>query len=436
MKRKKINSTNSLALEYPGGFEMSSFQKEEVIFFGILAGIAAFIFIYIRTSFPKKKAIILRKDKSLHASEQNRISDRMKLTAAQSGIQKKAETLAKNGEFMKAAKLLENLGLPRQAIQLLEDFGAVDEACRILMKMNRPNRAAVIYERHHKFVKAAEHYLLANLPEDAGRCYFAAGVQDISYYEKSANLLESCNHFNEAIQAYEAAGNLPEILRLCIKHQIWDSLRVTLNNPKNTVEGIELMTAMDLKRFVKSLPINFETAQNLASWCHKTHRKELINASLKIVVRNTEVCIHFWNHLPNDFIKSVCQTLIQAAQTKKKEWVLFVSKQAHCLYEANKHAFASLLYAACERFLMVFKCEVILGNYNNAMLALEKLPQEQSSVDVVFRKLKEAGIKNVSLVQKNSSEEKKLVEILSFVLEAVDAEADVREVASPFTLSA
>ena len=89
---------------------------------------------------------------------------------ADKGVRRPEELIGQPG-----ARILEQLNMPREAIQALEDAGLIHEAAKILMRMQRANRAGVIYARHAMWDNAAQCFKLANMPLEVAKCYREAG---------------------------------------------------------------------------------------------------------------------------------------------------------------------------------------------------------------------------------------------------------------------
>src|SRR5690606_19746011 len=105
----------------------------------------------------------------------NRSADKRRLSRRERGLYTQAEILLKQGKVMPAARILEQINMPREAIQALEDHGEIHEAANILMRMQRQNRAGVVYARHGLWADAAKCFQLAKMPLEAAKCYRESG---------------------------------------------------------------------------------------------------------------------------------------------------------------------------------------------------------------------------------------------------------------------
>src|SRR5690606_39370166 len=88
------------------------------------------------------------------ADRGNRSTDKRRLSRREKGLYTQAEILLKQGKAMPAARILEQINMPHEAIQALEDHGEIHEAANILMRMQRQNRAGVVYARHGMWADA------------------------------------------------------------------------------------------------------------------------------------------------------------------------------------------------------------------------------------------------------------------------------------------
>ncbi|MEN9529753.1 MAG: hypothetical protein RI932_1626, partial [Pseudomonadota bacterium] len=100
-------------------------------------------------------------ERNLLAANKNgglRTQDNNVLNQAQERRKKEAMNLLNAEDFIGAARLFEEINMQREAIDILENHGYLDEAAAILMKIKRPNRAAVIYERNKNYEQATAYY--------------------------------------------------------------------------------------------------------------------------------------------------------------------------------------------------------------------------------------------------------------------------------------
>jgi tetratricopeptide (TPR) repeat protein len=140
-----------------------------------------------------------------------RQSDR-RLGYNEAKIKRIAEGLIAKGKIIPAAKLLESIKLQRIAIDTLEQFGFVQEAAQILIRMNRPDRAGVIFTRAGLWAEAAKSFRLAGMPLEVARCERERGdlATAAEYFAKS-------KHFAEAAKCYFSTKNYLQSARYYLK---------------------------------------------------------------------------------------------------------------------------------------------------------------------------------------------------------------------------
>ena len=138
---------------------------------------------------------------------QSRQGDRRKLARHERRIFKESQRLVKQGKFVPAAQLLEQIGLAREAIQTLESAGLIHDAAKILMRMQRHNRAGVIYARHGMWDRAAQCFKMANMPLEVAKCLREGGdlAQAGDYFERAGRMEEAADCFGQSGQVGRAA---------------------------------------------------------------------------------------------------------------------------------------------------------------------------------------------------------------------------------------
>jgi tetratricopeptide (TPR) repeat protein len=120
-----------------------------------------------------------------------------------------AKHLLNSGKVQPAAQLLESIGMQREAITALENSGFIHDAAKILMRMQRHNRAGVVYARHAMWDKAAECFKMANMPLEVAKCYREAGN-----FQSAAEHYEKAEKFEDAADCYLEKGNLHRAAKL------------------------------------------------------------------------------------------------------------------------------------------------------------------------------------------------------------------------------
>jgi tetratricopeptide (TPR) repeat protein len=138
-----------------------------------------------------------------------RRSDRRKLSGQEKKLYTESQRLLAAGKPGPAARILEQLSMPREAIQCLEDAGLIHEAAKILMRMQRHNRAGVVYARHGMWDFAAQSFKMANMPLEVAKCYREAGE-----HAQAAEFFEKAGRAEDAAVSYQQAGDLLRAAKL------------------------------------------------------------------------------------------------------------------------------------------------------------------------------------------------------------------------------
>ena len=135
-----------------------------------------------------------------------RSSELRKLSRLGRKLYKEAQKLLEQGKLPAATTILEQLGMQREAIQVLEDHGFIHDAAKMLMRMQRHNRAGVIYARHGLWEHAAQSFKMANMPAEVAKCAREFGDLAMAweYFEKAqryADAAECCEELGDNLRA-------------------------------------------------------------------------------------------------------------------------------------------------------------------------------------------------------------------------------------------
>lgn len=146
------------------------------------------------------------------AGSSQRRSDKRQLTSQEKKLFAESQRLLSQGKINAGARILEQLGMPREAVQALEDHGMIHEAARILMRMQRHNRAGVIYARHGMWEHASQSFRIANMPLEAAKCAREAGTMPLA-----AELFEKAERYEDAAECCVSFKDFLRASRLCHK---------------------------------------------------------------------------------------------------------------------------------------------------------------------------------------------------------------------------
>lgn len=367
-------------------------------------------------------------------SAEVRATDLLRLSKEEEASRQEALRLIENGKVLEGARILDRLGLQRYAINALEQAHLIDEACAILNRMNRPNRAGVVYQRNRMPVKAAEQFLMANLPEDAARCYLEAGKKDIQYLRKAADIFDSLNKFPEALDVYSRHEALAgDYVRFCLKHSCFVPLRDFMHDSKRTREGFTILDMYATKKLVKALPLDTQTAQSLSLWCKTVKRIELIEMSLRKLDQNKNLLSLFWSLLPEDLSSQIVTSLLQAPQFKAPEGKIFLIRNARALLDAKRPCLAALFYEETGRILMAAKCQALSGDLG---YALDLLQSADGDALLAKELLAILAPHTPTPRARHAHHSTDVVQAAVRVFQAVDADSDELHTSSPFSLTA
>lgn len=163
-----------------------------------------------------------------------RMTDTRQLSAAERKLYKESQRLLADGKIPPAARILEQLNMPREAIQCLEDHGFIDEAAKILMRMQRHNRAGVVYARHGMWDKAAQCFKLANMPLEVAKCARQANNLPVA-----AEYFEKVGRHEDAAKCYVDAGDFLRAGRLFLQGKLTEpAMTAFARLPKGAAEQL------------------------------------------------------------------------------------------------------------------------------------------------------------------------------------------------------
>ena len=142
-------------------------------------------------------------------NQAQRSSDVKNLTRQEQKLLAESKRMLAIGKIIPAARILEQLNMPREAIQMLEDNGMIHDAAGILMRMQRSNRAGVIYARHGMWEQAAQCFKMANMPLEVAKC-----ARELGQIEVAGEYYEMASRWAEAADCFEHAGSFRRAAKL------------------------------------------------------------------------------------------------------------------------------------------------------------------------------------------------------------------------------
>lgn len=190
----------------------------------------------------------------------------VKLSPEQEEKKSRGEELIAHGKILEGARLLEEVTFHRSAIDALEKGGYIDEACAVLLRIKRPNRAAILFQRNKQHLKAAQHFVLANLFEDAAKEFLILAKEDFRYLNQAAEAFERAQLFNEARQVHSRLLNTQKVLDLCLKDNDFPELALTMQSPRTATKIMQALSPSQQQALIQGLPREPLFAQIAADW--------------------------------------------------------------------------------------------------------------------------------------------------------------------------
>lgn len=158
-----------------------------------------------------------------HNSRKNRRrkSDRINLNAHQKKLHKQAALEFSRGNLKSSAKILESLGMIREAVDVYEKGKFVHEAARLLLRINRPNRAGLIYKKHRYWKEATDCFKKAKMSREVAICAQNSGDSataavfflDCGETLSAADCFAELGKHREAAKLYIDANNKAQALQ-------------------------------------------------------------------------------------------------------------------------------------------------------------------------------------------------------------------------------
>jgi|GEM_PF-4076192 len=413
-----------------------------LLIIGILLVVGSVFAFLLQRNRQKSKFIAMRREQSEQKREAEaaannpgvvRSTDVVRLSKENEAKRLQANAFIESGKIREGAAILEELGLQRYAINALESAHLIDEACAVLVRMNRPNRAGVVYQRNRMPLKAAEHFLTANLPEEAARCYLEAGATQPEMFRKAADIYESLGRETEALEAYRRGELTEAYVQFCLKHNCFDKLRDFLDAGKTVRAGFVILDMYSTKKLVKAIPLDTQTAQSLALWCRTVKRVELIEMSLRKLVDSKNLLSLFWSLLPEDFSGQIVTSLLSAPQFRTEEGKPLLLRNARALHDAKRHMQAGLLYEHTGRLAMAAKCQALAGDLGYSLDLLSQAEGEETLARDLLALLEPHSAAPRTRHAKFSGE---IASQAIRLFAHIDADSDELHTHSPFSLTA
>ncbi|MBM3381497.1 MAG: hypothetical protein FJY29_03555 [Betaproteobacteria bacterium] len=361
-----------------------------------------------------------------------RTQDNNNLNQAQEKRKQEAMTLINIEDFVGAARIFEEINMQREAIDVLENHGLLDEAAAILMKMNRPNRAAVIYERNKNFEKATAYFLRAKMLEDAKRCFKKIESFDFGLSSELALLFADAGDKSEAFRILATINDRARILKIARDTSAYLELALFLDKQANRTLLLDSISIEDLEKTLQNMPTDkTHPLQRALLWINESHRGDFLLPTLQRIGDRRDVAQKLMEQvngetlsnltillqgLEVDFIKNNLRTL---------EWC------ARSLHDAKQWQTAALIYEKLNSPVMAGKCWALCGKTAQAIACLRSQAGDSpllQSYSAVLGKLGIAPDSSRALAPQEA-------ESVAIVFHNVDPDVEKNRVNSPFSIA-
>ncbi|MFW7381593.1 MAG: hypothetical protein ACOH5I_22485 [Oligoflexus sp.] len=246
------------------------------------------------------------------------IARRTDLVSQLSSVQKKqcqfAEQLLAHKRILEAAKIFESIQFQRKAIDILEQNGYLDEAVAILMRMNLPQRAAVLYERNHRFQKAAEFYLLAEKKDAAAKNFEKLAQQDYHFYRSAGDCYYQAGMVDNCLAAYSKLLLSDEVLKICLATQKYEYLQHYMMIPFNARYLLPHLKPAQFSEMVESLALTPSLMLAFALWLAILPEAWLLVPCLRKSAADEECARLLWSLLSPDICHKICHVFAKNPQ--------------------------------------------------------------------------------------------------------------------------
>ena len=269
----------------------------------------------------------------------------------------------------------------RDAINLLEQHNHIKEAAGMLLRIHRPNRAAIIYARHHHWESAANCFELAKMPFDAGKCAREAG--DL---RRAANNFLKAKKYEEACEALMDLGEYHEAARI----------HMELGNEDQATEIY--VALLEKAPDLGAIKLNERELKVLTSYLLKGN----INSKFAVVLANHNKLVHVIKEmliqgdiksateLHSKSIEDIGPQLIALENFTEQQNILL----AELFLNVSNFEYAGMIYERLEQFEKAAETFEKAEKYARASYCYERAGQKQKSI-ILMHMAAEKGERNV-----------------------------------------
>lgn len=362
----------------------------------------------------------------------NRAVDNAKIDTKTKHIRETAVQLAKNKKFLEAAKLLEKNELLRDAIDLLEANKLFDEAASMLMTINRPNRAAVIYERNQCFEKATLFFLRAKLVDDAKRCLKQINQLDTRLISELSVLFAEADDKKSALNLLLKIGDKERILKMSRETFAYKELAQLLDQSHTRELVLSAMSISDIDHMLENMPEDdISPLKRAQVWLNESCKGEWVVSVFRFIGNQRGLAQSFAESLNTTVIQNFvayCKRLNDDYVSKHREQLEWT---ARALHDAAHWRASAIAFELLGIPLLAAKGRALSGDLETARQLLV-LPNGDSQLAKQFdAAVRQLGIENQP--EKGLSDGDAAV--LQRVFFSVDPDNEINRTASPFSFA-
>lgn len=307
-----------------------------------------------------------------------RTFDSTPLTEEQEKKRKHALHLAQQKKIIEAATLLEDIKLRREAVDLLEANSFFDEAAEVLMRINRPGRAAVIYERNKVLGKAALYYLKANLKEDAKRCCKNPTNINLILLRELAVLFAQAGEASFALKCLKNAKDGEGIINTIRATNSYEELTEMLDDKESRDLLLKLISPRDFGSLMKSILKDDTALQTRAvGWINESKNGEWIVALMSSLGENRGMARKLAEQMSQQTLESFVAFLEQSNRTDIEKNRTSMEHTGRALYDAGHWAAAAVTYESIAIQTLAGICWAMQGNSFKAVRCLQISANDQ-----------------------------------------------------------
>lgn len=361
-----------------------------------------------------------------------RTLDALTLSPENERKRNQALQLAKAKDFKAAAQLLEDAQLQREAIDLLEANGLLDDAAAMLMKINRPNRAGVIFERNKNFEKAALYYLRAKLVDDAKRCCKQIKEYTFALSTELAVLFAEAGDKSSALRLLAGINDRGKIIKLTRDTFAYQELAVLLDQKAARALILDSLSISDIEHMLQDMPTDhIQPLARVIMWLNESLKGEWVLATFNFIADKRDVAQKFAEQID----EAVLEKFISHSRNFNGEFVHKKRKNiewtARGLHDAGRWHAGAIAYEKINLSILAGKCWAMHGHEEKAITALQSTSGDAALCQKYLTELALLGRTVKSEVPLTKFEQEALARLFFYI----DPDTEKNRVDSPFSIA-